>query len=51
MVVSPIASAIVGGIMGLCGLVFLALAILGIVNAASGKAKELPVIGKYKILK
>lgn len=51
MVVSPIASAIVGGIMGLCGLVFLVLAILGIVNAASGKAKELPVIGKYKILK
>ncbi len=27
------------------------LAILGIINAASGKAKELPVIGKYKILK
>ena len=51
MVVSPIASAIVGGIMGLCGLGFLVLAILGIVNAASGKAKELPVIGKYKILK
>lgn len=51
MVVSPIASAIVGGIMGLCGLVFLVLVILGIVNAASGKAKELPVIGKYKILK
>lgn len=51
MIVSPIASAIVGAITGLCGLVFLVLVILGIVNAASGKAKELPVIGKYKILK
>ncbi len=30
---------------------FAVLAILGIVNAASGKAKELPIIGKYKILK
>ncbi|MBR3100654.1 MAG: zinc ribbon domain-containing protein [Muribaculaceae bacterium] len=27
------------------------LAILGIINAANGKAKELPVIGKFKILK
>lgn len=27
------------------------LAILGIVNAANGKAKELPIIGKIKILK
>ncbi len=51
MIVSPIASAIVCAITGLFGLVFLVLVILGIVNAASGKAKELPVIGKYKILK
>lgn len=27
------------------------LAILGIVNAAGGKAKELPVFGKYRIIK
>ena len=27
------------------------IAIIGIVNAASGKAKELPVIGKFKFLK
>lgn len=27
------------------------LAILGIVNAANGKAKELPLIGKFKLLK
>ena len=27
------------------------LAILGIINAAKGEAKEIPLIGKYKILK
>ncbi|MBE7048148.1 MAG: zinc ribbon domain-containing protein, partial [Ruminococcaceae bacterium] len=27
------------------------LAIIGIINAATGKAKELPLIGKFKILK
>lgn len=35
----------------LIGLPLLALAILGIVNAATGKAKELPVIGKIRLLK
>ncbi|MGI6257968.1 MAG: hypothetical protein ACOYJU_07855 [Anaerovoracaceae bacterium] len=38
-------------ILGLVGLVFLVFAILGIVNAASGKAKELPVVGGIQILK
>ena len=38
-------------IISLFGLVFLALAIIGIVNAATGKAKELPVIGQIRILK
>lgn len=38
-------------IIGLVGIVFLVLAILGIVNAANGKVKELPVIGKIKLLK
>jgi uncharacterized membrane protein len=37
-------------IVGLLGLVITALCIIGIVNAASGKAKELPVIGGFKIL-
>ena len=27
------------------------LAVIGIINAAGGKAKELPVIGKFQILK
>lgn len=38
-------------ISSLLGLAVLALAIMGIVYAAQGKAKELPVIGKIKILK
>ncbi|MBQ2742647.1 MAG: zinc ribbon domain-containing protein [Oscillospiraceae bacterium] len=39
------------GIVGLAGIIFLALLIIGIMNASQGKAKELPVIGKYRILK
>ena len=35
----------------LVSLAFLALLILGIVNAAQGMAKELPLIGKFHILK
>lgn len=38
-------------IIGLLWLVFLVLAVLGIMNASNGKAKELPVIGKFMILK
>ncbi len=38
-------------LFSLLGIVFLVLAIIGIINAANGKAKELPVIGKYRILK
>ena len=38
-------------IIGLVSLVFLVLLVIGIINAANGKAKELPVIGKFKILK
>ena len=41
----------ISSIIGLFSLVFLVLAVLGIVNAANGRAKELPVIGKFKILK
>ena len=38
-------------ILSLVGIAFLVLAIIGIINAAQGKAKELPIIGKFKILK
>jgi uncharacterized membrane protein len=39
------------GLLGILSIVFVVLAIIGIVNALNGKAKELPVIGKYKLLK
>lgn len=43
---------VVGGILyGVLGLLIVVLVIMGIVNAASGKAKELPIIGKIRILK
>ena len=35
----------------IAGLVITVLAIIGIINALNGRAKELPVIGKFKILK
>jgi len=38
-------------LMPLFSLAILVFAVLGIVNAATGKAKELPVIGKLRIIK
>lgn len=38
-------------ILGLVNIVFVLLLIIGILNAANGKAKELPIIGKIHILK
>lgn len=38
-------------LIGLLSIVFVVLAVIGIINALNGKAKELPIIGKYKILK
>lgn len=38
-------------LLGIVGLSFTALAILGIVNSLNGKAKELPVVNKFKIIK
>lgn len=37
--------------LDLCSIVFLILFIMGAVNAAKGKAKELPTFGKIRILK
>lgn len=43
---------VVGGILsGVLSLLILVLVVMGIVNAATGKAKELPIIGKIRILK
>ena len=38
-------------LLNLVSLVFVVLMIIGIVNSANGKAKELPVIGKLRLLK
>jgi len=38
-------------IISLVSVVFCVLCVIGIINAANGKAKELPIIGKIKILK
>ena len=45
------ALALIGTLLSLVSIVFIVLAIIGIINAAKGEAKELPIIGKYKILK
>ncbi len=44
----PIVGLIIGWVLSIAELV---LVIIGIVNAVTGKAKELPLIGKIKILK
>lgn len=38
-------------IIGLLGFAFLIWFVIGIINAAQGKAKELPLIGHFKLLK
>ena len=47
----PLIGWLFGIIEGLFSLVCLIFAVIGIANAANGKAKELPIVGKYKILK
>lgn len=42
---------IIGFIFGILNLVAFIFAIIGIVNVVKGKAKELPIIGKYTIIK
>lgn len=42
---------IVVSIVGLLAFVFPVLAIIGIINAAQGRAKELPIVGKIRLLK
>lgn len=38
-------------VSAVCGVISLVFAVLGIVNAVKGQAKELPIIGKYRIIK
>ncbi len=44
----PVIGLIICGLLSLVPLVF---KIIGIVNAVQGRAKELPIIGKYRLLK
>lgn len=43
--------AFISTLIGLLSVVFVLLAVFGIINVAKGKAKELPLIGKFKLLK
>lgn len=47
----PVVGFILGIASGLVSLVTFILAVIGIINVIGGKAKELPIIGKYRILK
>lgn len=38
-------------ILGFLGIVFAVLCVIGIINVINGQMKELPVIGKYRIIK
>lgn len=49
--VIPFIGWIISVVMGLGSIFFLVLMIIGIVNAANGVAKELPLIGKITIIK
>lgn len=48
----PVIGPIIGGLLSAVGGIFtLVLMIMGIINAAQGQAKELPLIGKITLLK
>ena len=40
-----------GTVLNLVYIVFTVLAVIGIINALNGRAKELPILGKYRLLK
>lgn len=39
------------GLMRMAGAVFFVLSVMGIVNAANGEARELPLIGKIRLIR
>lgn len=49
--IHPVLGVIFSSLFALVWILILVLIILGIVNAVNGQAKELPVIGKFKIIK
>ena len=49
--ISPALARLMGFLYSLVGIVAFVFVVIGIINAAKGEMKELPLIGKYKILK
>ena len=49
--VNETVSLIIGGVCSLVSIAFAVFTVIGIINAAKGTAKELPIIGNIKILK
>lgn len=47
----PVVGTLVITVLGLVSLVFIVLMVLGIINACSGEAKKLPVIGAITLIK
>lgn len=47
----PFIGGLIIGLFGLVSLVFLAFAILGIINVVRGDEKELPIVGHFRFLK
>jgi len=48
---APGLAIIIGVLLYIASLAFVVLIVIGIINAAKGEMKELPLIGKYRILK
>lgn len=51
IILSAIRLGFVSSILSILSIAFTVLAVIGIINAANGRAKELPIIGKFTILK
>lgn len=49
--ISPILGLVINVLLSLVHIAFVALMVIGIINAIKGKAKKLPLLGKVKILK
>jgi uncharacterized membrane protein len=47
----PVVGFIFGILFGLVGLVVFLLMILGIINSVNGQAKQLPLVGKFTLIK
>ncbi len=46
----PLLPEIMGAVASIAGVILSVLLIIGIINAVTGKAKELPIVGKWKIV-